>query len=358
VGDHIEIRGNTVHNIRGSADRMHDAHGIAVYGTSARRSVNLSNVVIDGNAVYDNWLGQSESVVVNGNVQFWTISNNVIHDNDNIGIDAVGFEKTSRKAAIDQARDGYIAGNLVYKIDDNGNSTYPASDNSANGIYVDGGTRITIERNVVHDCNIGLEIASEHGGRTSSYVTARSNLIYRSTGPGISIGGYARGKGSTDHATIVNNTLFENDSLRTGSGEFRIQFLPNNGRASQNLFANNIVHANGQGLFVTTARRLPTPAVTLDYNLFFAPDANPGWIWRTTSYSSFSVYQAAAHEDAHSGYADPEFVNDGTLDLHLQPGSVGIDTGQSLGSGVLGSFDLDGHQRVQSTSVDVGAYER
>ena len=59
----------------------------------------------------------------------------------------------------------------------------------ADGIYVDGGTQILIEGNIVHHNNIGIEIACEHSGRTSSYVTCRNNIVYLSTGPGISIGG-------------------------------------------------------------------------------------------------------------------------------------------------------------------------
>lgn len=35
--------------------------------------------------------------------------------------------------------------------------------------YVDGGTRILIERNIVHDVDYGIELASEHsGGNTTA----------------------------------------------------------------------------------------------------------------------------------------------------------------------------------------------
>ena len=32
--------------------------------------------------------------MVNGNVNHWTIARNHIHDNNNIGIDAIGYEET------------------------------------------------------------------------------------------------------------------------------------------------------------------------------------------------------------------------------------------------------------------------
>ena len=48
-------------------------------------------------------LGASESVVVNGNVKGWRIAGNHIHDNNNIGIDAIGYEGHDRRAgAVDE----------------------------------------------------------------------------------------------------------------------------------------------------------------------------------------------------------------------------------------------------------------
>jgi hypothetical protein len=353
TGDHIQIRNNKVHNIQGSTNGLFDAHGIAVYGTSAPASIN--DVTIDGNEVYSNRLGQSESVVLNGNVQFWSITNNAIHDNDNIGIDIIGFEGKSPDPAFDQARDGSIATNLIYNINDNNNPAYPPQDNSANGVYVDGGTRVVVERNIIHHCNIGLEVASERQGRTSSYVTARSNLIYLSTGPGVSIGGYSRSVGSTDHVSIVNNTLFENDSLQTRSGELQIQFFPSVG-VSNNIFENNIVYANSQGRLVSD--RFRNPVVALDYNLYFAPAGNPVWLWSRVIHTSLAEFENTTEEDEHSKYHDPEFVNTAKRDFHVLPTSPAVNAGNNLGPGVIGTLDLDGHPRVQGGNVDIGAYEQ
>ena len=86
-GTDIVIKNCKVHDIA-SADK--NAHGIAVYGTSG--STPISNIVIDGNEVYNCKLGQSESVALNGNIDSFTIIRNTIHDNDNIGIDMIGWE--------------------------------------------------------------------------------------------------------------------------------------------------------------------------------------------------------------------------------------------------------------------------
>jgi hypothetical protein len=56
--------------------------------------------------VYDNRTGNSESLTINGNVTHFQVTNNLVHDNDNIGIDAIGFEGTG-PVGYDQASMGW-----------------------------------------------------------------------------------------------------------------------------------------------------------------------------------------------------------------------------------------------------------
>jgi hypothetical protein len=226
AGSHIELLKNNVHhieqNFNGRDGPGHGANGfgIAVYGTDAKTPI--TDLIIDGNEVHHLKTGSSESLVVNGNVTNFRITHNAVHDNNNIGIDVIGFERTAPDPAVDQARDGVVSGNLVYNITSRGNPAYQNEENS-DGIYVDGGTRILIEQNVMHDVDFGIELASEHKDRATSYITARNNLIYHCHTAGISIGGYAPERGHTDHSTVVNNTLYDNDTSGTGSGEFQMQ---------------------------------------------------------------------------------------------------------------------------------------
>ena len=351
ISDHIEIRQNHIHNI---SNGNNGAHGIGIYGTASPAGV--SNLVMDGNEVNALTLGESESVTLNGNVYNWTVSNNIIHDNNNIGLDAIGFEKTASNSAYDQARNGSITGNLVYNINDNNNSAYSKNDNSADGIYVDGGTQVLIEDNIVHHCNIGIEVASEHKGKLSSYVTVRNNIVYLSTGPGMSIGGYDTSVGSTDHCTIVNNTLFSNDSLQTGSGEFQIQFFPTSG-TSNNIFMNNILYSNSQGLFISNG--YSNPVVNLDYNLYYSP-SSPDWNWKNRDYTSFINYKSKTGNDAHSLNTNPQFISTATatLNFYLLKTSQAINAGTNLGQSVVGITDISGQPRVQGANIDIGAYEQ
>ncbi len=93
-------------------------------------------------------------------------------------------------------------------------------DRSAGGIYVDGGARIVVEGNVVHHCNIGIELASEHAGRATEEITLRNNLLYQNDIGGIFLGGYDALRGSTEECRVLNNTLFDNDPGRTGTEKF------------------------------------------------------------------------------------------------------------------------------------------
>jgi hypothetical protein len=48
---------------------------------------------------------------------------NIVHNNDNIGVDAIGFEGVG-PAGSDQAKYGVISGNTVYNISSYGNPAY------------------------------------------------------------------------------------------------------------------------------------------------------------------------------------------------------------------------------------------
>jgi hypothetical protein len=219
---------------------------------------------------------------------------------------------------------------------------------------VDGGSQTIIERNLIHNVDIGIEMASEHQGHVTSFVIARDNLVYWTNSTGITIGGYASNVGGTDHCTIVNNTLFHNDMQNTGSGEFQIQYY-----ATNNVFKNNIVYATSQGLFINNYTNSEPDPADVDYNLYYSSLSSSvaKFLWNGTTLTGFPSYQSATGQDSHSQYLDPQFLSLTTPDLHLQPTSPAVNAGINLGPTVVGTLDLAGNPRVQGTNIDIGAYE-
>ena len=302
---HIQLKNNHLHDIENNGGSNGNAHGIAVYGTQAPASIN--NILIEGNELHDMKLGNSEAMVLNGNVKDFAIINNIVHDVDNIGIDLIGFEDTAPDVNFDQARDGVVKGNTVYNVDTIRNPAY-FGERSAAGIYVDGGTQILIERNIVHHSNFGVELASEHAGKATSFIRLQNNLLYLNQIAGLAMGGYDEDRGSTENCVVTNNTFYKNDSLQDGNGELYLQYDLNN-----NQIENNILVANSQNVFMTNDYTANT-GNTVDHNLYYASDgvANGEWQWKTAYYTGFASYQSGSGNDANSVFDNPSFVNEAT----------------------------------------------
>jgi hypothetical protein len=225
---------------------------------------------------------------------------------------------------------------------------------------VDGGTRILIEQNVMHDVDFGIELASEHKDRATSYITARNNLIYHGHTAGVSIGGYAPERGHTEHCTVVNNTLYDNDTSGTGSGEFQMQW-----NMADNTFANNIVYAGRRCLIAVNKSQIDKnqvdknqPPVTIDHNLYYCASGDKASTWGSASGSvtGFDNYVQSTGNDRHSRFLDPLFV-DASKDFHLRSDSPAIAAGTIEGIPV-GDVDLEGSPRVKSGKIDIGCYQR
>jgi parallel beta-helix repeat protein len=344
-GSNVVIKNCKVHAITNLGS---DAHGIALYATDG--TTPYDNVIFDGNEVYNCKLGSSESMVMNGNVTNFQIINNIVHDNDNIGIDMIGFEGTA--SSNDQARKGICKWNTVYNITSEGNSAYSSGDYCADGIYVDGGRCIEIEGNTVHNVDIGIEIASEHSNKITDSVIVRDNFISKCNNAGIAFGGYSTSKGWTINCQFLNNTLYNNDTQNMGSGEVMIQ------KSHDNVFKNNIFYCSTQNQ-ATSNPFSSTYSYNnkFDYNIWYCADGTSSlnFDWVNSSYSGFSAYKTASSNDSHSLFADPKFVS--ATDFHIQTTSPAVDAGDPSFSAGTSEFDIDLQARLSNSRVDMGADE-
>ena len=335
AGSHIEIRDNEIHEIRGQ-----DAMGITVYGTE---STAISDLIIDGNLIYDCDPFRSEALVLNGNVSDFAVTNNIVRDVNNIGIDFIGGETDIQPNSNLVARDGVCRGNLVIRANEQGGGF-------AGGIYVDGGRDIVIENNVVTESDLGIEIGAENAGSITSGIIVRDNVVYENDKTGIVFGGFSAGVGRTKNCHFLNNTLYRNDTQREGFGELWIQY------AEDNVVRNNIFYGIGQNpLTYSENGNLNND---LDYNLWFSADGSSAeFIWRNSSHVGFAAFQGASGEDVNGIFVDPSWVNPGAADFHLTQTSPAIGAGDPAFVPAPGEVDLDGDPRLNGTRVEIGADE-
>jgi hypothetical protein len=358
AGSNIEILNNHIHNIVQTLSSCNAANALAValYGTQAPASI--SNVTLWGNEIDHNTTGCSENVSFDGNVQYFVQANNLVHDGDNIGLDNIGFEGVSTNSAYDQARDGWVFQNTIYNISSTTNPVYH-NQVGADAYYCDGCTRIIVERNLIHDSDLS-EMASEHSGHTSSYVMFRNNIIYHSLYVGLSIGGYSKNVGGTDHCVIVNNSLWDDGTFgSSGLGEFQIQYSATNNTVANNIFDGYTL--TSKYLLYDFTSSQPNPAA-LDYNDYYnTAGVNSLFDWQGKSLSGFPAYQTASAQDVHGKFADPLYVNVTTTpyNFDLASGSPGLNAGTNLGVNTVGVLDYAGNARVNgSGQINMGAYEQ
>jgi hypothetical protein len=333
-GTNITISNNTIHDILGKS-----AMGITVYGTS---QTPITNLVINGNLIYHCQPANSETLTLNGNVTNFKITNNTIHDVNNIGIDMIGGDKSINKYGL-VTRNGVCSGNVVY----NANSNYGGGYGAA--IYVDGGQTITVSDNIVYQSDLGIEIGAENKVIASGIVV-ENNQIYNNDKAGLVFGGYSSTVGRVKNCSFINNTVYGNDTLNAGYGQLWIQW------ASNNTVTSNIFYAAANKILVSDYTASGNVNNTLDYNDYFGPGgASQGqFTWHNHSYTGFSTFQQKTNEDLHSVFADPLFVNALAADFHLTAGSAAIDAGSST-TGQYATTDFSGMTR--GSPPDAGAYE-
>ncbi len=348
--------------------------------------------------------GNSETLDVDGNVTNFQITNNLVHDNDNIGIDVIGYEGVG-PVGFDEAMYGVVSGNTIYNIS---GITNPGEGLSydADGFYCDGCAYVTFERNLLINVDYGIETTSEHsrclanGTQWSGpnntgtaargkfpcygrYATVRNNVFYNSNACGNSIGGYSNRVGSSYHDVFVNNTLYNNATQPDGgsTAEFQIQY--HSGSAQGNIYENNIVYAGAYNTwiysYVPFSTSYPAPPATLNWNLYNSAagyvEGTSIWWGNVDTYTSFSDWQTSSGEDANSVNADPSFVNLGDTPPNFDtlPSSPAVGAGSTSLScnvgwcdpngssphSIYGSTDFLGNprHRQKESNIDIGAYE-
>ncbi len=323
-----------------------NAHPFLVYGSGNTQASAITNILVEGCNIYNNVTGFSENLTHSGNVDGFVVQNNLVHDNNNIGIECEGNYGASATPSLDHARNGFVRNNKCY------NNTCPYS--TAAGIYVDGGWDIVVEQNESYNNSYGVEIGCEENGTTRN-ITVKNNIFYNNRDSGVYLGGYDIGTtGQVLNTIIRNNSFFQNNSLNTSVGEIEIS------KASNCKIENNIFYVNNTKVLYNLNNISPQTNITFDYNTYFTPNNNPNDIiiyYSAAGYSNFNSYKTTTGQDLHSIYSNPTFVNASlaTINMVLQTSSPCINLGNPA---VLTQPELDflNNPRVVNT-IDIGAYE-
>jgi hypothetical protein len=156
----------------------------------------------------------------------------------------------------------------------------------------------------------------------------------------------------------VNNTLWADGTHSGAVGELQIQY-----HATNNLIDNNIMYSNPTSYLIYDFTSNTSNPASLDYNLYYSTAGVAGslWDWQAKSITGFAAYRTASGMDAHSGFADPQFVNLTSTppNLDVLSTSPAINAGTNLGSSVVGILDYAGNPRVNAHGqINAGAHEQ
>jgi hypothetical protein len=338
----------------------------------------ITNVKIDNNEVTNCATGWGEAVTVTGNVNGFSVSGNTVYDIANIGIVAAGNYTSTGATSNNQARNGTIASNEVFNC-------MSAVANSA-GIYVDGALNVTVQRNEVYKCGVGIAVGSEqntatgNGGQSTGHIV-NNNSVYNNVITGAIFGGVI-GSGyttSVGNTKVFNNTFYKN---RTGAtingvttiagtavstiadiygGEVHLQ------NSSGITFKNNILYATNSKKALLASYGYTVSSFVSNYNLFYREGTTDYIIDLTgVSFNGSSTtgsynpaqFATATGQDVNSVVGLPGFVNAATFDFTLATGAFATDKGDpTYNSTYSGTLDFDDDIRKRNGRVDIGCAE-
>lgn len=329
-------------------------------------SIPVSSITIYGNTIHDCRTGYSEGLTLTGNVDGFSVTNNILYNLSNIGIDIAGGYVYDPMTPVDPkqnfARNGLVAHNFV----SNWNPPITGLDVAA-GIYVDGGRDNVIEHNKVTNYGRGYEIGCEVKNWTTSGIILRNNIAYGNRQAGIGIGGYnyPATTGKVTDCQVLNNTCYHNSQAGVFvEGELVIDYTENCAIKNNIFYASNLLDL----LLVSNLNSDDDESVglQLDYNLY---NADPyllntmvelrvdwyGFSLLNTTLVAFQAYDL--NQNQHSIYDDPNFVDASIQDFHLDAHPPAFDTGDPAYLPTMDVLDIDGELRVLWDQVDIGADE-
>ncbi len=381
----IQILNNEIYNIEQNKSNCNQnnncfggAHGIGVFGTTTG---GIKNILLQGNTVRNCVLLSSEAFVLNSNVDGFEVYDNIVHDNNNIGFDFIGYEPWDcSSCTLEQrrVRNGVVSGNTAHHNSSGSNPWY-TGDTSAGGFYVDGGRNIVFAGNISHHNDYGFEIGSEWNGRKTEDILMVNNVIYLNSRPGLIVGGYSStvgtigeqgGGGSTENLYVYNNSFYNNQQNISNVNnlfgtEIRYQYRVLNSR-----FFNNVLYTRGNISQIHDTNCSPCPnnsntGNTWGNNIWFGDNGITGSVLGSNNVIQNPNYVAASTGNLNVSSGSPA-INAGNAQSNLTDWNDSFWNGVFYANGDIPAHgtlvnnevvDINGDLRIQDTSIDIGAYE-
>jgi parallel beta-helix repeat protein len=250
--------------------------------------------------------------------------------------------------------------------------------NTDHGIYLSGGTaRTTVRYN-------------ESFANARQFARAAAGIHVAGSHDNVILGNRAHGNEDTGiqmRTGSADNLVAGNVSWHNGDHGFDTLGATGTRYVADTAFGNHkdgfSIEGTSTGTTLANCVAVDNGLSTNEYDLYVAPSSVGGFsadydlIWNSSSkvpikfngvrYASLAAFTKATGYDVHGIGADPQFVDPGSGNLRLQPGSPAIDSANSGASGQP-EVDADGNPRVDDPNTpntgagprpydDRGAYE-
>lgn len=282
--DSVTIKNNEIYNIQVTDATTSNHTGvncIMLFGDDPSKAI--TNTTITGNYIHDCNTGYCECITAVSNVTNTTISNNIIKNTGNIGIDIAGNYGYCSDPSLDFARNTVVSGNTV------SNCVSPFA--VSYGIYTDGSQYTTVSGNTVTGCSGGVEVGSENVPSSDAYATAHitvtDNILTDNTYCSIAVGGYQTGLGSCNDINVTNNTCVMHGNTGSVLTVSKANGVTITGNTFQDFDASTTRRVVNGGMSSSYTKN-----ITMEDNVFYAP--SPRFKWYGTYYYSFDEFNAVA----------------------------------------------------------------
>ena len=338
--NNIIIRNNSIHDLKTNSTNIYDedagSNAILLLGETDK---SINNFLIYGNECYNNATGWCETISVSSNCENIYVIENYVHDNTNIGIDFYGNAGYCDIPELDQPRYCVAALNKVEA------SVCEYAD--AAGLYVDGARDILLTNNYIKSSQYGIEIGAEElsEGFPVKNIIVKNNVMYKNMTCGLRVGGYDEKEcGYVTSTKIYNNTIINSSS--SVSGVITIS------KVDGIEFVNNLVYSEiNVSLVITDMSNAYSKNITFRNNYF-------GINKKTENDLVFKLYRKTQK--------GLEAFNELTSGNNIT-GGIEFDRQYRVIKGVtinagdndinFGVYDYEFKNRVNGSSVDIGAYE-